>query len=104
MDLLGSREISARHFEILRHGAELDVVRAQNVAELAQRFLRPHVGAGVGSAVVSGKKQFDFLPRLPALAFAQDPSGFGALNVAADPGLEDKIHHAAEPPAWAGHS
>ncbi len=47
-------------------------------------------------------RQFEFFARLPAFASAQHPGGFRAFDIAADPGFENKIHHAADPPTFAG--
>src|SRR5690242_8389156 len=104
MDLLRAGKISASQMEVLRHSAELNVVRTQDMTKLAKRFLGTNVRTRISRAVVSGKEQLEFLSWLPALALTEYPTGLGALNVAADPSLENKVHHAAEPPAWAGHS
>src|SRR5205814_9978528 len=102
MDLLAAFEISVGEFEVLAHYAELNVVRSQNVAQLAHDFLRTHVGAGVAGAVVPGKKQLELFARLPALASAKNPRCLGALDVSAHPGLENRVPHAAEPPTSDG--
>src|SRR6266496_1485442 len=98
VDLLCPLKVAASHVKVLRHRAELDVLRAQNMAKLAQGLFRADIGTSVPRAVITGKKQLEFLPGLPAMRVAEDPASLGALNVGADPGLEDKIHHAADPP------
>src|ERR1700680_1746706 len=99
MNLLCASEIAARQIKVLRHRTELDVVSAQDVPELAQSFLGAHVGARVAGSVVAGKKQLQLLAGLPWLPGSQHPTGLGALDGRADPGLQDEIHHAADPPA-----
>src|SRR6266481_846347 len=82
MNLFRPCKISLSQIKILRHGAELDVVRAENVAKLPQRLLGSHVGTCIPRAVVPGKKELELLSRLPPFAFAENPTGLGALNVA----------------------
>src|SRR5260370_21784227 len=104
MDLLRASEVAPRQIKILGHGAELDIVSAQDVPELSQRLLWTHVGTGVARAIVAGEEQFELLPRTPAFSFAEYPGSFCALDISADQGFEDKVHHAAEPPIFSGHS
>ena len=102
MDLLAAFEISVGEFEVVAHYAELNVVRSQNVAQLAHGFFWTHVRTGIAGPVVAGKKQLEFFARLPALASAKNPRCLGALDVSAHPGLENRVHHAAEPPTFDG--
>src|SRR3954453_8219379 len=102
MDLMSPSKISASQIEVLAHHTELDIVSAQNVAELSHSFLWAYIRTSVAGAVVSRQQQLEFLAWLPAFAFAQDPCGFGALYVAADPSLKNVVHHAADPPTFAG--
>ncbi len=67
MNLLCSGEIAARQIKVLGHRTEFDMVSAQDVPELTQRFLGAHVGARVASSVVAGKKQLQLLSGLPWL-------------------------------------
>src|SRR6266513_563183 len=101
--MLGTLKVAASHIKVLRHRAELDVLRAQNVAKLPQSFFRADIGTSVSRAVITGKKQLESFSRLPAMPVAENPVGLRALNVGAHPGLEDEIHHAADPPTFAGH-
>ena len=87
------------NFEILRHHAEGDVFRAQNMADLAQHFRNAHIGAHIARAVVSGKEQLQFFAGLPGFALAHHPAQLGGLDAAADPRFKHQIHHAADPPA-----
>ena len=66
--------------------------------------LKPDIGTGIASAVIPGKQQLQLLSRLPGIPSSQHPSDFRGLDQPADPGLKDKIHHAAEPPRAAGQS
>src|SRR5438445_10459515 len=93
--LVAVLEISIGELEILAHQADLDIVGSQNVAQLAESFFRAHVGAGIARAVVSREKQLEPFSRLPAFPLAENPPGLGALDVSADPGLQDEVHHAA---------
>ena len=43
VDLLGALKVAASQVEVLTHGGELDILGAENVPELAQRFFRTHV-------------------------------------------------------------
>ena len=72
------------------------------MADLAQHFVDANVGTHIARAVVSGEEQFQFFAGLPGLVSAQHPSRFGAFDVAADPGFQNEVHHAALPPAAAG--
>ncbi len=102
MHLPGALEISLREFEVLTHHAELDPLRAQDVPDLAKHFVDANVGAHVAGAVISRKEQLQFFAWPPGLASAQHPSGFRALDVAADPRFQHEVHHAAVPPRAAG--
>src|SRR5579884_1550870 len=102
MDLLRPLEIAIRELETLAHDGELDIISSQNVTKLPQSLFWTHVRASVTRSVVSGKKQLEFFAWLPALAFAEDVCGFRPLDVAADPGFENVIHHEADPPTLAG--
>src|SRR5947209_3345296 len=89
MDLLSTFEVASRQFEVLAHHTELDILRAENLTELAHRFLGTHVRTGIARSVVSRQQQLEFFAGLPAFAFAEDPCGFGMLNVGADPSLKN---------------
>ena len=105
MHLPRALEVAVGELEILRHHAEGGVFRAQNVTGLPQHFRNPYVGAHVARAVISGKQQLQFFAGLPGFAFAHHPTQLGGFDAAADPGFEDQIHHAADPPALVlGHS
>ena len=45
---------------------------------------------------------FSFSPGCHGVCPAQHPSRFGAFNIAADPGFQNKVHHAAVPPLRRG--
>ena len=78
-------EIALRAVEVLRHHAEIDMIRAENVPDLPQHLLHAHVAAGVARSVVTRKQQFQFFARSPALAKAQHPAEAGDLDQRADP-------------------
>src|SRR5581483_8186556 len=103
MDLGRALEISFRALEILAHDAEINSFSAQNVPDLTQHLLDSHIRSHVSRAVVSGKQQFQFFSRLPRFVSAHHPADFRSLDVAAHPGFEDEIHHAALPPRLEGH-
>ncbi len=48
------------------------------------------------------KSSFSFSPGCQGLFPPSIHRGFGALDVAADPGFQNEVHHAAVPPAAAG--
>src|SRR5258708_37293837 len=102
VNLLCAGKVSATQIEILRHGAELDFVRSQNMPQLAQSFFGADIRTGVARAIVASEQQLEFLARLPTFSLAEDPACLGALDIGADPGFEDEIHHATEPPTFAG--
>src|SRR5579859_2048427 len=102
MHLFGALEVSLGKVEVLTHHAEVDAFCTEYVADLAQHFVDPHVRSHVAGAVVSGEEQLQLLSRLPRCSSAQHPTGFGALDVTAYPGLQNEIHHAAVPPRAAG--
>src|SRR5581483_2605620 len=102
MDLVRPLEVAICELKVLAHHAELDVLSAEDVPKLAQRFLGTNIGACVSRSVIPGKKQFEFLAWLPTLTFTKNPSRFGALDIRADPCLENVVHHAADPPTFAG--
>ena len=97
VNLRVSSKVPVRAFEILRHHAEVNALGAQNVPHLAQHFLDAHVGTRVAGAVVAGKQQLQLFAGLPRLASPSIHPAF-AFDDAADPGFQDKVHHAAEPP------
>ena len=97
-------EISAREFRNLRHHAERDSFRAEDVTKLPQHLFHAHIRAHVAGAVVSGEQQLQLFARLPGSPFAQHPCGLRLFNGSANPGFEQKVHHAADPPTFAGQS
>src|ERR1700723_3896764 len=103
MHLLRTREIAARQIKVLRHGAEFDVLRTQNVPKLPQSFFGTHVRTSVARAVISGEQKLQFLARLPGRSSAEHPAGLGTLDGGANPRFQNEVHHAADPPAAAGH-
>ncbi len=96
-----AREISARQVEILRHHAEVDVLRAEHVPHLPDHFLHAHVAAGIARAVVAGKEQAQFFGGGPALAEAEHPAEAGDFDQRADPRHQKEIGHARTLPAAA---
>src|SRR3974390_3130592 len=102
MYLLRALEISFRELEVLTHYAEINAFSTKNMSNLAQHFVDPDVGSHVARPVVSGKEQLQFFPGLPGLVPTQHPARLGALNIATDPRFQNKVHHAAVPPAAAG--
>ena len=84
MHLRSALKVAASHIKVLRHGAELDVLRAKNVAKLAQGLFGTNIRASIAGAVITGKQQLEFLSRLPAMPVAENPAGLGALDVGAD--------------------
>ena len=69
----GAFEVAFGAAEILGHHAEVDVFRAEDVADLVNHFVDAHVAAGVAGAVVAGEEQFQFFAAIPALPAAQHP-------------------------------
>ena len=55
-NLLCTFEIPFGAVEILRHHAEVDVFRAENVTDLTQHFVDAHVRACIARTVVASKK------------------------------------------------
>src|SRR5260370_13661849 len=49
--LLRAFEIALRAAEVLRHHAEIDMIRAENAPDLPQHLLHAHVAAGVACSV-----------------------------------------------------
>src|SRR5262249_53390200 len=66
-------EVALRAVETLRHHAEVHMLCAENVADLADHFVDAHVRAGVARAVVAGKQQLEFFARTPLSAAAEHP-------------------------------
>src|SRR4029077_1970752 len=92
-NLLGACEIALGAVEILRHDAEIDVFRAQYVANLAKHFVDAHVGTGVARTVVACEEKFKSFAGLPARAAAHHPFQARYFDEKADPGHEKKISH-----------
>src|SRR6266496_2580252 len=92
-------EVAVCKLKALAHDAEVHVVRAEHVTQLANHFFNTRVRSHIARAVVSGKQELQFLARRPAFALAQHPCGLFVLDDRADPGLQHEIHHAADPPA-----
>ena len=72
--LFRTLKISGRALEVLRHHAELNPLRAQNMADLPQHFRDAHIRAHIAGPVISRKKQLEFFARLPVLAFSHHPA------------------------------
>ena len=92
-NLLRAFEIALGALEILRHDAEIDVFRAEYVANLTKHFVDAHVGTGVARTVVACEEQFKSFAGLPARAAAHHPFQAGYFDEKADPGDEKKISH-----------
>ena len=100
--LLGAVKVFVAEHEVLAHDAEGDFFVAENVADLAQHLLNAYVRSHIACAVVAGEKQFQLLSRLPGLPCPEHPAEFRAFDAARNPGFEDQVHHAADPPACVG--
>ncbi len=57
INLARAFEVALGAFEALRHDAEIDVLRAKHMPNLAQHLLNAHIAAGVARAVVARKEQ-----------------------------------------------
>ena len=99
MDLTCAVEIACRTFEILRHDAEVDVIRAEDVADLAEHFLDAHVGAGVARTVVACEEEAKFFAGCPAAAETEHPGEAADFDERADPGDQEEVGHAWALPA-----
>src|SRR5712692_10973005 len=73
-DLPRALEIAIGPVEVLRHHAEIDLIRTQHVPYLPQHFLNAHVAAGIARAVIAGEEQLQFFGRRPALSEPQHPT------------------------------
>src|ERR1700736_5672960 len=93
MDLLRVAEIATRQIEILRHDAEGDVFRTQDLPHLSQHFLDADIGTRIARPVIAGEQQLEPFSGLPGIARTEHPFEFIKLNEATHPGLENKIHH-----------
>src|SRR5262249_22630245 len=96
--LFWSFEIASRAVKVLRHYAEVNVLRTKNVANLANHFVDASVRASVARAVVAGKKEAQLLAGLPARSAAEHPLQARQLDERADPHHQEKVGHAAKPP------
>ena len=99
MHLSRAVEIALGTLEILGHHAEVDIFRAENMTDLAQRFLHANVAAGIARAVVAGKEQLELFAGRPALADAELPREAAQLDHGAHPRDEQEIGHAPAPVA-----
>src|SRR5262249_32341366 len=91
-------EVAPGAVEALRHHAEVDILRAKDVADLPDHLVHAYVGARIACAVVSGKKQLEFFAGNPLFAAAKHPLQARQLDQHADPGNEEKIGHAVAAP------
>src|SRR5262249_61837692 len=91
-------EVALRAVETLRHHAEVHMLCAENVADLADHFVDAHVRAGVARAVVAGKQQLEFFARTPLSAAAEHPLQAVKLRKPADPSDEEEIERSGAEP------
>src|SRR5579864_7669491 len=103
MHLLRALEVAFRELEVLTHYAELNPFRSEDVSDLTQHFIDAHIRTHVPRPVISGEQELQLFARLPGLPCSQHPPRLSALDRTADPSLENEVHHAAVPPAAAGH-
>ena len=97
INLPGTFEVALGAVETLRHHAEVNVIGAQNMANLAQHLLDANVAARVARPIVARKQQLEFFARSPALAKTQHPADAPDLDQCANPGDEQKIRHEPAP-------
>ena len=57
VNLTRAFEVAFRPLEVLRHYAEIDVLRSKNMSNLTQHLLHAHIAAGVARAVVAREEQ-----------------------------------------------
>jgi hypothetical protein len=98
VDLARALEVALGAIEALRHDAEVDILRADDVADLADHLVDAYVGTGVARAIVAGEEEFEFFAGSPSFADSQHPSQAGEFDQHADPGDEEKVGHAREAP------
>jgi hypothetical protein len=84
-NLLCAREVAFGAIEILRHDAEIDVFRAEDMADLPEHLVDANIGAGVARAVVAGEEKFEFFAGLPAGPATHHPLQAGDFDEQADP-------------------
>ena len=99
MNLTRAFEVAFGALEILRHDAEIDVLRAKNMADLPQHFLNAHIATGIARAVIARKEELQLFAGRPALAEAEHPAEARDFNQGADPSDEEEIGHARILPA-----
>ncbi|WP_434427199.1 hypothetical protein [Nannocystis pusilla] len=92
LDLVDGAEVAARQLGIDGHDRQLELVVADDVAQLADHLLDADVGAGVARADVAGQQQLERLARLPRLGrHAEDVADGDALDGGGDGGLEGAV-------------
>src|SRR5260370_11537851 len=101
MDLPRAFKIPLRAPEVLRHHAEIDVVRSEHIADLPQHLLNTYIAACVARPIVAGKEQLQFFACGPSLAETQHPAKAPDLDQRTNPGNKEEVGHALAPPATA---
>src|SRR5258708_10529940 len=99
MNLARALEVVFGALEALRHHAEINMLRAENMPNLPQHLLHAHIAAGIARAVVAGEEQLQLFARGPALAESQHPAEARDLDQRTDPRDEKEVRHARALPA-----
>src|SRR5580692_1038917 len=102
MHLPRAVKISLGQLEILRHHAEVGILRAQHMPDLPDHFVHTHIASGIPRTVVTGKQQFQFFARSPTLPQPKDPAESSDFNQRADPRHQQEVRHARALPATCG--
>src|SRR5580704_9372346 len=102
MHLPRAVKISLGQLEILRHHAEVGILRPKHMPDLPDHFVYPHIASGISRAVVARKQQLQFFPGSPALPQPKNPAESPDFNQRADPRHQQKVGHARALPATCG--